>query len=117
MAYKNTEDRKAASKRHYEANKSKYLERNQKYRKLIQEFVRNIKEQSCCVDCGKNYPYYVMDFDHLGEKKDIVNFLGATGRIGALKKEIKKCEVVCANCHRIRSHQRLESNSLNNMPA
>jgi soluble cytochrome b562 len=106
MAYKNSEDQKAASKRHYLANKVKYLERNKRYRRSIQGFVHTLKESSACVDCKIKYPYYVMDFDHLGDKLDGVNYLMATGRIGALKREIKKCEVVCANCHRKRTYQR-----------
>lgn len=109
MAYKNIEDRKAASKRHYQANKTKYLERNRRYRLYIQKFVRDIKESTPCVDCGRSYPYFVMDFDHMdtNQKENIVSFYASTGRIGSLKKEIKKCEVVCANCHRIRTHNRL----------
>lgn len=106
MAYKNIEDQRIASKKHYENNKKLYIERNKKYRKIIQEYVKNIKESSPCVDCGQKYPYYVMDFDHLSDKKFNVNFLSATGRISALKKEIDKCELVCSNCHRIRTYNR-----------
>lgn len=106
MAYKNSEDQKAASKRHYLANKERYLLRNKNYRKVIQNFIRNLKETTPCTDCGVYYPYYVMDFDHLEDKKWGVNFLMSTGRIGALKLEIKKCEIVCANCHRKRTHIR-----------
>ena len=110
MAYKNDEDQKAASKRHYLANKQRYLERNTRYRSEIREFVKKLKESTPCEDCGKFYPYYVMDFDHLDEytKLHEVGFLSSTGRIGALKKEILKCEVVCANCHRARTHNRLQ---------
>ena len=111
MAYKNIEDQRAASKRHYESNKQKYLERNKRYRQVIQEYVRKIKETSRCKDCDRQYPYYVMDFDHLDSKEHDISFLTSTGRIGALKQEIDKCEVVCANCHRIRSHTRLKIRS------
>lgn len=108
MAYRNIEDRKAASRRHYENNKQRYLDRNARYRNEIQCFVRNLKESSPCSDCKVLYPYYVMDFDHLDESLKVqnINFLSSTGRIGALKKEIVKCEVVCANCHRERTHRR-----------
>lgn len=106
MAYKNIEDQRAAAKRHYLANKQKYLDRNKLYRQAIQRFVRNMKESNPCVDCGIKYPYYVMDFDHLGNKIEGINFLAATGRIGALKKEIEKCEIICSNCHRQRTHKR-----------
>jgi len=108
MAYKDLEDRKAASKRHYEVNKDRYLERNRHYRQLIQDYVRKLKETSPCADCELNYPYYVMDFDHLEDKINSISFLSGSGRIGALKKEIKKCEIVCANCHRQRTHDRLQ---------
>lgn len=106
MAYKNLSDRKAASKRHYENHKDRYLERNKRYRSEIRDFVKNIKRSTPCTDCGILFPYYVMDFDHLGDKDNDINYLSSTGRIGALKEEIKKCEVVCSNCHRIRTHNR-----------
>jgi len=106
MAYKNIEDQRAASKRHYLANKQSYLDKNKIYRKYIQDFVKKIKEDSPCVDCGVNYPYYIMDFDHLEDKAFDINFLSSTGRIGALKKEIIKCEIVCSNCHRKRTFER-----------
>lgn len=66
-----------------------------------------------CKDCGVSYPYYVMDFDHLnGEEKlfnisKIGNFKGKDGK-KKLIAEIQKCEVVCSNCHRERTHERKE---------
>ncbi|MBC7707861.1 hypothetical protein H7Y63_01415 [Polaromonas sp.] len=107
MAYKSTDDRKAASKRHYEAHKADYMLRNKRYRTEIQEYVRQIKESTPCADCKQQFAYYVMDFDHIGDKLNNISFLSATGRIGAVKKEIENCEIVCANCHRIRTHKRL----------
>lgn len=108
MAYKDPDDQRAASKRHYYANKQRYLERNARYRQEIHEMVRTIKESNPCADCGNNFPYYVMDFDHTGKelKLNDINYLSSTGRIGALKRELVKCVVVCANCHRKRTHFR-----------
>jgi hypothetical protein len=110
MAYKNPEDQRAASKRHYEINKNHYLERNKRYRKELSAYVSEIKQETPCADCNKNYPSYVMDFDHLDgkDKLGIVSYFCTTGRVGAMKKEISKCEVVCANCHRERTHARLQ---------
>lgn len=110
MAYKTVEDQKAASKRHYVANKSAYLQRNKTYRKKITNFVNDMKEKTPCKDCRVNYPYYVMDFDQIdGVKKlGIISYYSRTGRIGALKEEMLKCEIVCANCHRVRTHTRLQ---------
>ena len=110
MAYRNPEDQKSASKRHYEANKQRYLDRNKRYRQVIIRYVNEIKQKTPCADCGQHYPSYVMDFDHLdnAEKQGIVSFFCNTGRIAAAKREIQKCEIVCANCHRERTHQRLQ---------
>ena len=107
MAYKNIEDRRAASKRHYQANKPVYLKRNTRYRAEIPSYVRQTKESRPCMDCSKYFPYYVMDFDHLINKMNNISLLAATGRIAAVKTEIEKCELVCANYHRIRTHLRL----------
>jgi hypothetical protein len=63
MAYANIEDQRAASKRHYLANKGRYFERNTRYHKALREYVQNLKESTPCADCGNYCPYYVMDFD------------------------------------------------------
>jgi hypothetical protein len=58
-----------------------------------------------CADCGGTFPPECMDFDHVrGEKiGDISKMLLRTTEL--LHEEIAKCDVVCANCHRIRTHQ------------
>jgi hypothetical protein len=66
-----------------------------------------IKESSGCKDCGESNPI-VLDFDHLKDKKYNVSRMIHDGfSWKAIKKEIEKCEVVCANCHRIRTYNRL----------
>lgn len=58
-----------------------------------------------CVDCGEKNPI-VLDFDHISNDKieNISRLRG--GSLQKLLEEIGKCEVVCANCHRIRTHTR-----------
>lgn len=62
-----------------------------------------------CQDCGYSYPHYVMDFDHVrGEK--LLNIGQASQKNLAPKRiidEIAKCDIVCSNCHRERTAQRL----------
>jgi hypothetical protein len=69
--------------------------------------MKELKENAVCSDCGLNYPSYVMDFDHLSDKLSNISYLTSSGRTAALKKELKKCEIVCSNCHRIRTHARI----------
>ena len=59
-----------------------------------------------CKDCGQKYPYYVMDFDHVrGKKIDCVGHM-LSQSLARIVKEISKCDVVCSNCHRKRTHRR-----------
>lgn len=75
----------------------------QQYKKRLVE----IKEASGCVDCGEKN-HIVLDFDHLKNKKyNISRMIHDNFSWAAIKKEIAKCEVVCANCHRIRTYNRL----------
>lgn len=66
------------------------------------ELVNKYKDVPCA-DCGHKYPPCVMDFDHIKDTKKftIANKLRS---VELLLQEIAKCEVVCANCHRIRTH-------------
>lgn len=57
------------------------------------------------MDCEVSYPSYVMDFDHVrGIKfKEISQMCRAAFRIEKIPEEIEKCDLVCSNCHRVRT--------------
>lgn len=90
-----------------EYSRSQYKKRTDPIRKMLREL-----KSVPCLDCGVEYPFYVMQFDHVrGEKK----FGVATGpyrKLEDLMEEIEKCEVVCANCHAIRTYKRREQKLL-----
>jgi hypothetical protein len=80
--------------------------RHKKRRDRLREIKCEAKDRPC-MDCGVQYPCYVMQFDHLRDK--------SFGLAGAsiisvsdeeLLAEIEKCDVVCANCHAERTYQR-----------
>jgi hypothetical protein len=75
---------------------------------LAKRLVREQKNGPCA-DCGVQYPPFVLDFDHRPGTKKIAN-LNVLVKRGAkqevLLAEIAKCDLVCANCHRIRTWQR-----------
>lgn len=93
-----------------EGQKEKANQRRVKHISAIRKYIQEFKQQRVCADCKENYPYYMMDFDHLGDKKfSISGFRTHTTNLDKIKEEIEKCEVVCANCHRIRTYQRSSS--------
>jgi hypothetical protein len=90
--------------------KTLWKKRDSKVRKELSLFLKDYKSNNPCMDCKIQYPYYVMDFDHRpGEIK-----IACVGRIEKFKtidkltQEITKCDLVCSNCHRIRTHDRLK---------
>lgn len=60
-----------------------------------------------CVDCGERNPV-VLEFDHLSGKVENISKMMFRSSVQRLKKEIAKCDVVCVNCHRIRSQLRID---------
>ncbi len=78
-----------------------------KQKAYLAQYLRDLKTKTPCIDCGINYPYYVMDFDHVrGVKHANVMELVSTLSKKRIDLEIAKCEIVCSNCHRIRTHMR-----------
>lgn len=65
-------------------------------------------KEAPCRGCQKTFPSYVMDFDHVhGEKLfGISQVIGHAVSADVLWEEIQKCEIVCSNCHRIRTYNR-----------
>lgn len=52
-----------------------------------------------------------MDFDHITGDKDrsVIEMAFAAVSVEKLQAEIDKCEIVCSNCHRNRTHMRRQS--------
>lgn len=107
MPYANKDDRRNYYRKHYQANKDRYAARNRRTIGDKKAYLHKVKSAPC-LDCGIKYPYYVMDLDHRpGEIKrfEPANLISAAGW-QALVAEVAKCDIVCANCHRIRTHTR-----------
>jgi hypothetical protein len=101
------------AKSHYNSNKSKYIERNVLYKngKIKDEVIPVIDalKSKPCADCKQTYPPYVMDFDHLDAStkyRGVADMVGSGHSLENILKEIDKCELVCSNCHRIRTYKR-----------
>lgn len=108
MAWKDPEKQREAIRKHYYANKQYYIEKAYRKRDNLRRWVYDLKNKTPCTDCGVQYPYYVTDFDHVGndEKVNTVSKLINSGSTKKVKEEIAKCELVCSNCHRIRTYNR-----------
>ncbi len=109
MPYKDKEQHKLARKKWW-ANLSDERKREKQDKanvraKKVKDFLANYKTQKGCVDCGYNTHHSALDFDHFVGNKSI-NVCNAKSITQALS-EIDKCEVVCSNCHRIRTYNRL----------
>lgn len=83
----------------YRAARDRQIAQKDKIRKVIYE-----KKSVPCAVCGCRFPAVCMDFDHgKRDKKFTIGHITGYMSIKKLLTEIAKCEVVCANCHRIRS--------------
>lgn len=81
-------------------NRSGYEARN----RAIIEAAKSVP----CMDCGGSFETCQMDFDHLGDKSyNVASMLSHSEKM--LRKEISNCDVVCANCHRLRTKNRLST--------
>jgi hypothetical protein len=73
-----------------------------------QEALQAYKEKMGCIDCAKDFPHYVLEFDHRPEFKKFGVVSRILKKYGAEKawEEVAKCDVVCSNCHKLRTHSR-----------
>ncbi|HEX7017460.1 MAG TPA: hypothetical protein VF209_00955 [Patescibacteria group bacterium] len=102
-------------KKHYDRNHQYYIDkarrRNKEVRELTLEFIGNYLQQHPCVDCGETN-ILVLDFDHkekVNKSDDVSRMIKRKLSYKRLIEEIVKCDVRCANCHRIKTAK--ENNS------
>lgn len=104
------ECRAVYNRAHYVKDREKYRSRtkvaNAEKKKKFFEFIDSFKDLPC-TDCSRCWPPEAMDFDHLPqfEKEYGISRMWHKSEEEILE-EVKKCELVCACCHRIRTQQR-----------
>lgn len=72
----------------------------------IKAWIYDYLSRNPCVDCGETDPLR-LEFDHRGDKHFDIgkSFIGKAKGIEIVQSEIAKCDVRCANCHRVKTHQ------------
>jgi len=81
------------------------LEKMRVRRNKSLEFIKDIKETSGCKHCGIT-DYRVLHFHHRDPSQKSFNIgSGTTRSLSKVKKEIEKCDILCANCHAILHHE------------
>ena len=95
-------------KQYYLNNKDYYKEKAKRQKIRNKQKIIELKSKPCS-DCHQEYPYYVMDFDHRPGEEKLFGIGGATGwrSKGRIFEEIDKCDLVCSNCHRVRTFNRI----------
>src|ERR1035437_10729198 len=77
-----------------------------KKHKLLKKYLVDKLKDWPCMDCGGSFPPCCMDFDHVRGKKLFEVSSIVVGKWDKILKEIAKCDLVCANCHRLRHKKR-----------
>ena len=57
-----------------------------------------------CTHCGGTFHRSVFDFHHRGDKAGSPGDMIANKSLAELAKELSKCTLLCANCHRLEHH-------------
>lgn len=104
MPFTDEEARKEYARQHYLDNKAAYAERRKRARREREQHVFDLKAAGSCVDCGQQYHPCQMQYDHIGtDKIASVSDLIRNATLAKVVAEIAKCELVCANCHSMRT--------------
>ena len=88
---------------HRDERKKASLASNARQRKKRRQLYLEAKQEPC-TDCSRRYPAAVMEFDHVPGTDKVFNVSAYVRRSTTrLVDEMSKCDIVCANCHRIRT--------------
>ena len=105
------EDQREYNIAYYAEHQAEEIERVRTRMAATLQFLRDLRRRPCA-DCGQSFPPWVMDFDHRDPK--LKSFSLAAGKAllksrEILLAEIAKCDIVCANCHAMRTYRWIRS--------
>lgn len=100
--------RKAHQKRYADPIKrQKVIDRHRAVHREVQRICTELKTITPCTDCGMLDKPYLMDFDHTEGTNN--RSPANTRSVPELKRELKKVDIVCVRCHRIRTYERRQN--------
>lgn len=103
--HRNNKERSSSNSKNYNSkNPQKVSEWAKRSKKRRNDRAIKLKEGKPCMDCGGYFHWCAMDFDHRDNKTKIGNVMKI--RECLIKEEVEKCDLVCANCHRLRTFKR-----------
>jgi len=91
----------------YAQDSSRWKAANRRNRERLKRYVWEQKSVPC-KDCGQTFEPYVMHFDHRDpatKKYNVGKMYMSCNSLSKIKEEIAKCDVVCANCHAMRTYK------------
>lgn len=99
-AYMCKECRKKYIRKHYLENKPSYLKKAKESQEKIRVWYQDLKSTLKCKSCGENH-ISCLEFHHLDPNKKEINISeAALISKKRVEEELKKCIVLCSNCHR-----------------
>ena len=101
----NQDKMKQYRREYYYRNREKEIARSKRikkeHRKIIRDYVLDIKSKSQCKMCGYKEHPAALQFHHRLKNKEFELANAKDYSLDRVKKEIEKCEILCANCHSI----------------
>lgn len=101
----NRERFKVYHRESYKRNKKQRYAAQVERRHKLQAMVNKIKDRPC-MDCLNRFPYMCMEFDHREpalKRLSISTMVAQSYAKEEVLNEINKCDLVCSNCHAIRT--------------
>jgi hypothetical protein len=102
MAYATAEARNAYFRMWYAANKKRHISYVARNKKVYSDWLFSLKVGKSCRRCREDHPA-CLDFHHKRRTRKSFSIGEAYARQyerARVLKEIKKCEILCSNCHR-----------------
>jgi hypothetical protein len=92
---------KVRTNEHWHKNKKSIIAHNNIRRQELTQWYNDLKSTGCSI-CGEKHPA-ALDFHHINKEEkeyNIYDMIGSNRSKAAILAEIKKCKILCANCHR-----------------
>jgi len=101
-------DQRPVNVAYYRRNRQREIERVRARQDATRDYLRQMRSVPC-EDCGGVFRPHQMDFDHrtpAGKSFRLTAGVAMLASRDRLDAEIRKCDIVCANCHRVRTQRR-----------